>query len=191
MRGWYGEPARHSLAARGIFSTDREVFYHGTKNSFESVESQRSGENWFPLLGDGLYLTEAKDFARYFGPRLMKFEISDDVKVGYFDRDDFEIVFYDIVHALRDEIKKMGGDPDIISCKDGYLIYKTSDTPYMMLMSLSSMELLFPEISFDDFIRDQMNKRMSGYDVVVFTAEWPTEAHEILIKNPDVVRLVS
>lgn len=100
MKGWYGDPYRHSLAARGIPT----YLYHGTTSGlFRGIKKHGLSPHdavklWANSEGDYIYLTPRKEIAEHFAGESTRY-----LPEVYDQMDDYVYRFYPEAEKRFDE----------------------------------------------------------------------------------------
>lgn len=182
------------------------TFYHGTDSPpFEQFDPSKSTkeERHYNPLGEGLYVTDKRDFAKLFGKNVYPLQIPKDCKIKKFSPREQQSAIWDI---LRRAMQKVGINYWETTIQFKIILWKqikkAKYSPYDAIMeAIAHITIEFPEKSqeFSEAIKIVATQKFSArYDVVIFTgtndpnnifvADCPTK--EIIIFNPAFQKIV-
>lgn len=183
-------------------SADDLTYYHGTDsepfNSYDPSKAKK-GKEFYNPLGDAMYVTNKKDFAKNFGKNVYPVKIPPDAVIKKINPSKAQSAISDIVgRALKTVGIDIWNDKLPWEFKITYrkCLEVASYSPYDSIMEVYSLfEIYFPEKAeeYGNAIADIATKKFSKFDVVIFVGtndpnniyigETPTQ--EILIFNKE------
>lgn len=181
-----------------IYRLSEYTFYHGTDsepfNEFDPSKAKK-GEAYYNPLGDAMYVTDKKDFAKMFGENVYSVNIPDNAKIKRMYPSKVKSAIGDILNRALKKIGVNYWETETLF-KVGYnrLLDMAGYSPYdAIIEAVEFVSVEFPDKAqeYKEWVSKIATQKFSSFDVVMFygtnnpndilIGETPTK--EILIFN--------